>query len=224
MAEISPVSSGIPDNLFSETNGVLDKDDFLNLLVTQLRHQDPLEPMDAQDFGAQLAQFSSLEQLQNINETLKSSVESNHLLNQGINNTMATTLIGSEVQANGNVVQWQGDDPVLFYTLPTGAQDMTITVYDSGGTAIRSMQLGSQAAGEYVHEWDGRDANGEKMPRDVYGFTIDAVDVNGDAIQAETYVRGMVESVRYADGTALLMVGELEVPLASVTQISRRNQ
>ncbi|NIS39011.1 flagellar hook capping protein, partial [Candidatus Saccharibacteria bacterium] len=83
----------------SSSERILGKDDFLKMLVTQLNYQDPLNPMESTDFSAQLAQFSSLEQLSNIDETLQASLEANYLLATSINNTMAATIIGKQVRA-----------------------------------------------------------------------------------------------------------------------------
>lgn len=94
-------------------SAVMGKDDFLRLLVTQLGNQDPLNPMDGQEFAAQLAQFSSVEQLLNISDVLAQNGEMNGLLAQSINSGVASGLIGKTVQASGNAISWDGENPTL---------------------------------------------------------------------------------------------------------------
>ncbi|MDP3830447.1 MAG: flagellar hook capping FlgD N-terminal domain-containing protein, partial [Ignavibacteriaceae bacterium] len=88
----------------------LGKDDFMKLMLTQLKHQDPLNPMEGSEFAAQLAQFSSLEQLSNLNELTAQSIDANYYLTQSINNTMTATLIGKDVKLSGNVLNVKGDE------------------------------------------------------------------------------------------------------------------
>ena len=83
---------------------ILDKDDFLELLIAKLSNQDPLDPMQDEDFVAQLAQFSSLEQLSNMNENLMQDIQWNYMLSQTISNTMATSLIGRTVRADSSMM------------------------------------------------------------------------------------------------------------------------
>ena len=102
----------------SSNDSVLGKDDFLKLLVTQLSYQDPLNPLEASDFSAQLAQFSSVEQLFNIEETLRASLDANYLLATSINNTMAATVIGKEVRAVGDSIYFDGESASGIISLP----------------------------------------------------------------------------------------------------------
>ena len=107
--DITPVTNQPTQNLFGPADqGTLGKEDFLRLLVTQLRNQDPINPVKGEDFAAQLAQFSSVEQLQNINANLENNLEMDLLLNQALNNTLATTLIGNNVKAIGGKRQCHG--------------------------------------------------------------------------------------------------------------------
>jgi flagellar basal-body rod modification protein FlgD len=110
----------------------LDKDAFLKLMIAQLQNQDPLEPMDGSDYSAQLAQFSSLEQLQNINDSLNMSLDANYLLTQSINNTMTAGLIGKEVKIAGDTVKFEGqDNTIIGYDLIAPASELEINIYDS---------------------------------------------------------------------------------------------
>ena len=120
-------------------SSTLGKDDFLRLLVAQLKNQDPLNPMDNSQFVAQTAQFSSLEQLQNMNATLAQNSEWNMLLSQTINNTMATSLIGKWVTAESSTIALRdGSVPDITFNSEGYAPQGTIIITNS---AISNVQL-----------------------------------------------------------------------------------
>ncbi|MEW5924335.1 MAG: flagellar hook capping FlgD N-terminal domain-containing protein, partial [Candidatus Zixiibacteriota bacterium] len=128
MGIISPVATDSNGNAITTgSTQTLGKEEFLQLLVAQLTHQDPLEPMEDTQFIAELAQFSSLEQLQNMNESLGNSLDWDYLQMQTINNTMATSLIGREVQATFNNLYLDDDNlPKISYSTTDFASDVTI--------------------------------------------------------------------------------------------------
>jgi len=217
MNEVPSVNQLGPQNLFGNTgNSVLGKDDFLKILVTQLQNQDPTNPVKGDDLAAQLAQFSSVEQLQNINETLSNASELDLLLNQAINNTMATTLIGNTVRAFGNGVN---DDGELHYQLANAAHEVTIQISDASGEVVRTVHLDEQNAGQQVYKWDGKDDAGRHLRDSQYTFSVQATDVNGDAVDSETFIVGTINSIQYQNGNAVLRIGDLTVNLAEVLEI-----
>jgi flagellar basal-body rod modification protein FlgD len=113
---------------------VMGKDDFLKLLIVQLRNQDPLEPMKGTEFATQLAQFSSVEQLTNINSNLSESITTNQLMAQSIGNALAATMIGKTVKASGNAftVATSGNMH-LGYSLSTAAASVKVSIRDANG-------------------------------------------------------------------------------------------
>ena len=120
-------------------NSAMGKDEFLNLLVTQLKYQNPLEPMDDTQFVAQLAQFSSLEKLTDINTTLQSSTQLDYVLSQTIANTMATTLIGKEVIAEGkDIIHSYDQSDSLSFKLGGDASETEIKIYNDSGALVLS--------------------------------------------------------------------------------------
>ncbi|MFQ5752983.1 MAG: flagellar hook assembly protein FlgD, partial [bacterium] len=134
--------------LLPTSESVLGKDDFLKILVTQLTHQDPINPIKGEEFAAQLAQFSSVEQLHNINSNLENVLDMDLLLNQAINNTLATTLIGKEVKSIGNRVSLhEGESVNLHYRLSSPASKVVIEIKDSAGTLVRSVELQNLSEG-----------------------------------------------------------------------------
>lgn len=199
----------------------LGKQDFLQLLTTQLKAQDPMNPMEGQEFAAQLAQFSSLEQLLNINETLGGQSTSNGVLASRINSSMAADFLGKAVQAGGNALQWNGADEVpLGFELAGPASDVTITVRDQTGKPVFQQDVGGLSAGYHEFAWDGQNADGEGVPRGSYAFSVEAADSNGTAVDASPYQNGTVDRVTFGDGEPTLWINGNPIPLSQVRSLS----
>lgn len=206
----------------SGSNSVLGQMDFLQLLMTQLSYQDPLSPMDSQEFSAQLAQFSQLEQLTQMNQNLNYSLQTNLLLAQSINNTMAATMIGQQVVAFGNEVELQdGNDAELNYKLNGSAQTVTITIKNSAGVTVRTIEAGPQSSGDRQYTWDGCDDNGEELPDGIYTFSVSAKTASGTTVQTTTYTTGTITGVSYVEGMAEFMVGSIQIALADIYRITQ---
>lgn len=198
----------------------LGKDDFLKLMISQLKYQDPLNPMDGTQYSAQLAQFSSLEQLSNINTSLNSSINANYLLAQSVNNTMAVSLIGKEIKLSGGSIGYNGENSIdLGYKLPADARNATINIYDSQGKLVKSIDEKNISSGEHKLSWDFTDNNGSKLPLGNYKFEVKAQDYNGDDITSEIYKMGLIGSVKYTEQGTKLMVGNSEYSLSDVSEI-----
>jgi len=195
----------------------LGKDDFLNLLVTQLKHQDPLNPMESQEFSTQLAQFSSLEQLFGMNETLLAIQKS--LDASGNENIL--DYIGKVVKTSDNTVSVTGgiiDSSV--YSLNSSA-DVNISVYDALGSEIRSISAGLKESGEHSTGWDGRDNRGNMVGDGVYTIKINAVDQSGAAVKTDVYHTGEVTGVIHQNSIPYLMIGKKPVLPDEVIEITK---
>jgi flagellar basal-body rod modification protein FlgD len=221
----SPINSllaGANSSTTQATKSTMGKDDFLKLLVQQLQHQDPMNPMDGSDFAAQLAQFSSVEQLANINSSLTQSLSANQVLSQSINNALSTGVIGKEVRATSNTFTVNAPGSVnLGYTLPSTAASVKISIADASGHVVRTVDGVSLVKGDASIVWDGKNDAGDDVGTGKYTFSIDAKDVNGKALTAASFVEGKVSSVRFrADGTVFVING-VEVPLSKVLEISQ---
>ncbi len=198
------------------TEKTVTQDDFLRLLITQLRNQDPLNPMDNQEFAAQLATFNSLGQLIDINGKL-GKLQSTQAWAGQFN---AASLIGKEVTASGNAVNVQSGNAVkIGYQLGAGAARVVVIIYNSAGELVRQLAAGPQASGEQSVVWDGKDNRGQSAASGVYRFEIDAFDSNGKKIQAAGRQQGTVTGVRLDGGEPVLEIGELQIPLSSVTGV-----
>lgn len=212
-------------NAFNQsTNSISNQDmgkaEFLSLLVAQLQNQDPLSPMESQDFAAQLAQFSSLEQLTDMNATLEMGMEMDLMLTSAVNNTLASNFIGKEVSSYGDTVALvSGQRPTVNFLLQDYADQVEVNIYDPAGNLVRTIETNGLDGGEQSLEWDGKNNNGEDLPGGNYRFEVEAKDPQGERVGAVTISKGLVSSIRYTEGHAVLIVNGKEVSLADVLEI-----
>ncbi len=198
----------------------LNRDDFLKLLLTQLQLQDPFEPMENQDMIAQLAQFSSLDQLTGMNDSLEESIDVNVLLGQMQNNNMATNMIGRTVLLDIPVVRaGNGNEPAIGVQLDGPVTDLKIDIYDSAGSLVATLPQGSLPAGEHSFSWDGKSLSGETVPDATYAYEIRGTDALGQAVTLPGFVLGTVDAVRYQDGIAWLQVNGADALMAQVREV-----
>ena len=182
----------------------LGREDFLTLLIEQLKNQDPLKPLESTEFTAQLAQFSSLEQLFGMNENLTDIQQTLH--NQNEENIL--DLIGKTVKADDNTILIKDGNAVSGSYLLQDRADVTITIYDSNGFEIRTIHCGTQDAKEHDVLWDGTDENGNVVEDGIYTFDVIAKDDAGHYVTASTYSSGEVTGVTYEYGIPHLMIGD----------------
>ena len=166
----------------------LDKDSFLRLLTTQLQKQDPLSPMDSNAFVAQLAQFSSVEALENMGKKLDTLA-----LGQANANQMAVPqMIGKEVLFSANKLGLtKGQTGRFSVTLDDAAANTVAIVSDAAGRPIRTLQLGAHDAGSFSVTWDGCDKNGQAVDSGQYFLTIAAAKLDGTQVAASTSARAV---------------------------------
>ena len=195
----------------------MDRDAFLNLLITQLQNQDPLNPTDSTEFTAQLAQFSSLEQLGNVNDNLKQLQN----FQASINNSQAVSLIGKEITANGNLLNLADGQPAgCDFKLDLNAAVVVASIYDHTGEFVTSFEGRNLTAGQHTLYWDGTDKNGNPAAPGNYTFEVMAADANGNSIQATTFFSESVNKVVFENNTTYLIAGGQKVALGDVIQVS----
>ncbi len=202
------------------SNQTITQDDFLKLLIAQLQNQDPLQPMDNQQFAVQLATFNSLEQLIGINTKLGALQTSQGATNQ----FNAASLIGKAITSNGNTLSLQTGNPAaITYQLSANAARVVVNVQDSAGALVQQIVAGAQSAGDQSVLWDGKDASGNAAPAGLYNFEVNAFDLNGKQVQASGRIKGTVTGVRLDGTEPVLELGALQVPLSAVTSVSTVN-
>ncbi len=196
----------------------LGQDAFLTLMITQLRNQNPLEPLKNQEFVAQLSQFTTASGVQDLKksfDSLGSSLQSSQAL-------QASSLVGRKVLINSD----QGYLPPTgkmqgIVELPDAVGNLRVNIYNGVGEVVRSVELGQQQAGQVVYEWDGKDNAGRAVASGVYRVTADAK-LKDKTYNFDTLAIAPVESVtigRNGQGMSL-SVGILgSVTLGDVRQI-----
>lgn len=211
------VNTFVPAAQGSDT---MNKDAFLELMIAQLQNQDPLDPMDGTEYASQLAQFTSLEQLTNLNDTMDKSIDADYYLTQSINNTLTATLIGNNVKLASPTLNNIGQENIDFgYKLPVDASSVTVEIYNENGALVRTISEGANSSGDHKLSWDFFDDNGKKLPEGSYNFKITAKDVNEVAVDVATYGVGTIDGVRFGDEGTSLVVGGIEYNLADVIEI-----
>lgn len=195
----------------TSSSNELGKEAFLEMLITQLQNQDPLNPMDGTEFAAQLAQFSSLEQLQNLNNTMSSLPD--YL--SSFSNAQVANLIGNEATASGNVVQVSGSSAAITYELPSNIQSGTISIYNSNGLLVDTLDIGSQSSGIQNTTWD---CSGQSAGN--YTYEISAKDSSGNAVTVNPLVTGTVTGVTFKDNVSYLTINGEEVAFSDVISIT----
>ena len=221
MGFISPIAT--------DTNGVarqtgslqeLGKDDFLQLLVAQMQNQDPMEPMSNQDSIAQLAQFSTLEQMNNIAGGIEKSNDLDLLQMQSLNNVMASGLIGKDAKASYNGIFFDYEKPsVINYNLPNNVDTVEFTITDVNGRTVATLTQNNLDEGVNSIEWDGLDNSGNRVDEGYYTIKATASNADGTNFTPNLSLVGTVESVIYRNGGAFIRVQGTEIPLGAVTAI-----
>jgi flagellar basal-body rod modification protein FlgD len=193
------------------------QESFMQLLVTQLQNQDPLDPQSNEEFVAQLAQFSSLEQL----VTLNSSVEALYLASASMNNASMTQLLGTEVVAWSNEFNYDGSGAAeIHFDADSATSSATLTISDEDGSVVWSGEMGALESGEGTWTWDGTDLDGNAVSDGVYSFDIDATTDTGDDVAVTGQVHGQVDGMSYEDGTPIPSIGGVEFDLGDILRVS----
>ena len=201
----------------ADEDSSLGKDDFLKLLIAQLSAQDPLDPMGAQDFSAQLAQFSGLEQMTNVNANL----EIIQKLETASQNTSSLNLIGKTVESYGNAFNHSANSSeTLSYSLASDAVSVRIDMFDSTGSQVDMIRIDNQGQGKNTASWDGFDKQGNPLPTGTYSYTVKADNQAGGTIAVDTFSSGLVSDVVFGKDETYAIVNGKELPISAIKRVS----
>ncbi len=202
----------------SATEDLMDEEVFLNLLVTQLQNQDPLDPMSNQDFLMQLATLSQVEEQRTMNDNL----ETLQLYQSSINNAQSLALIGKEVIASGDTVSLErGEEKDLHFYLDADAAEVEITIYNESGSVVRQITKSEMDSGDQVVAWDGKDRNNSPLDSGVYTFEVTATNDAGDSVAVQTMISGLVTSVSFANGAPELEIDGQKVVFGNLYEVKQ---
>lgn len=196
--------------------GTLGKDDFLKLLMSQLQHQDPMQPMADQEFVAQLAQFSGLEQQMLTNDKL----EQLQLAQLSAGNAQLAGFIGKDITARGDTLRLDGTNvPPISVDLPSAAASVKITVRDADGNVVNTFDAGARNKGTFSTPWSGKDQNGNPLPAGTYQVEVTATDAEGKSITASPLLHGTCTGLSFENGYAELLIGDRRIMPADIVSV-----
>lgn len=191
------------------------QDRFMTLLVSQMKNQDPLNPMDNAQVTSQLAQLSTVSGINKLNSSLEAFIASSQT-NQAL---QASSMIGRVVVTPGNSLSLQEGAGVLAFELPSTADTVKVTIRDSSGNAVKELSVGRQTAGVIPLQWDGKDDAGNAVADGQYKFEVNA-SLGGKAVTATTLSYGEVLSVSSSSSGAQLNLSNLKpIGLDAIKQV-----
>lgn len=189
-------------------------DTFLSLLTTQLKNQDPLSPLDANQFTQQIVQMTGVEQQLLTNDLLQKLVANS---SGGV--ATAVGLIGKEVRAVTADAKLASGKADWVYKLDSAAADLKLEVLDRNGRVVSAKALTNVSAGEHAFNWNGKDAAGRTLPDGAYTLKLTATDGAGKAVANSVFVDGLVTSVEQLDGKTMLTINGGKVPWETVNTV-----
>lgn len=224
----SDTSSTSSSGLVSNPNATLDKDAFLKLLLIELQHQDPTDPMDSDKMLTQTSQLSALEMQQNTNTTMQKMVETMQLLSNSFSTNMSTSAIGAigkMATVSDNKIKLTGSDEVIALKmyLPEDSDEngVTLEVYDSNNKLVFSEKSGEQSVsqGLFTMEWPGRNNDGVYAGDGEYTVKMVYNNKNGEKITAN-YGTYPIEGIVFKEGIAYAKMAGQEVPFDAISEIT----
>ncbi len=208
------------ENAPKATAATLGQEDFLTLLVAQLQNQDPLNPSDPTEFTAQLAQFSELEQLFKLNDTMALLAES-----QNSNERLsALSLIGKDVLVSGSEFNYDGSPTTIGYSIDGPAANAELTILNSLGQQVATIKPSDVSEGNHLITWDGLDQDGTALPPGDYSIAIQAKSTgDSQAVEVLPLVRSEVTGVDLTGNSAVLLTDSGEYTLSEIQGVYDRN-
>jgi flagellar basal-body rod modification protein FlgD len=202
----SPTANGTSNGVLNFTQNF---QTFLTLLTTQLQNQDPLNPMDSDQFTQQLVEFSQVEQQIKTNSQLSTMITNQ----AGAEAISAQSMVGDTIQYDGSQGVLNNGQVAFSYTLPSNAAATAITIQDANGNTVFS-SAGQTAAGTYNFTWNGQTSSGQQLPDGgIYTVKVQAVDANNNPISATTTATGVVTGVSVTNNVATFNVSGVQVPM-----------
>jgi flagellar basal-body rod modification protein FlgD len=217
IAAVAGTSTLAGTNSSSATSGAVAQNfqAFLSLLTTQLKNQNPLEPLDTNQFTQQLVQFAQVEQQMTMNTSLESLIA----LQQATQTAAALGFLGSTVTVDGDTARLADGKASWSYTT-TKPATVTINVQNASGQVIYSENR-TLNAGDHSFRWNGRDAQGKVMPAGDYKISVVAKDAAGQSVSVSTEVEGIVDGIDLTKSPAVLTINGSDYTLDKIRRVRR---
>lgn len=192
-----------------------DLDSFLLMLTTQLQNQDPLSPMESNEFTQQLTSFAQVEQQIGINENLQSLMS----MQQGSMNTLALGYLGKYAEIEDNVIQLDKGTAKFAYSIKDKAKSVTLEISNSKGAVVKTV-TGNVAPGSHVYTWNGTDDAQAKLPDGQYKVKVTALDGDDKPIESWTTVQAQITAVSTDGQEPYLTINGVAVPMRDIKAVS----
>ncbi len=214
---LPPSSSGSSASLGSTAGTELagNFQTFLTLLTTQLQNQNPLDPLDTNQFTQQLVQFAGVEQQLKTNDELSTLVS----LQQTAQSTQALGFVGKTAVVDGSTTALTNSQAVWGVSVPTDC-NLTLTITNSAGQAVYNNSYPVQAGQNQTFGWDGKGNDGTQWPDGQYKMTATATDTAGNTVAVTTQILGVVNSVDLTQSPPLLSIGGQTYTVSQIKSIS----
>ncbi len=209
-------ATGVPTTAAEKSRVKLadDFDNFLTLLTAQLAHQDPLDPVDSNEFVAQLVSFTEVEQSIASNRNLETLIS----LFSANQSAMAVGYLGTTVEAVTNTAALEGGEARFIYNLPEATSEAKIVITNAEDEIVYTGK-GNIGIGDHRYIWRGIGNDGSQQPDGIYRISISAKNSDGDAIEAATRIVGRVTGVNTAGDDLILVVNGVGVSLDDIVSV-----
>ncbi|MCC6946994.1 MAG: hypothetical protein IT539_04420 [Bradyrhizobiaceae bacterium] len=188
---------------------------FLTLLTTQLQHQNPLDPLDTNQFTQQLVAFAGVEQQLRSNENLESLVK----LSQVAHNVTALGFVGTHVTAEGSTTELR-DGLAVWYLTSANPVQANISIVDQNGSTVYT-ETKTLDAGTQPYQWNGRTSTGTMAPSGSYKIVVNATDASGQAASVQTSFSGIVDQVDVSGAEPVLLIGATLITMDQIRSVQR---
>jgi len=213
---VSSYENHVAQESMPDASSELGQDSFLKLLVAQMQHQDPLNPQGNEEFIAQLAQFTSLEQLMGVNTALGDL----YAATTSMNNASMTQLLGRDVTAYSDTISYDGEGPEeIHFSAPDEVERMSLTILDEEGKVVAREELNGIPKGEGSWRWDGTDVHGVQAKEGHYTVSLTAYDANGNPMEVRGLLKGTVDEMSYATGSPIPYIDGIEISIGAILKV-----
>ena len=193
-------------------------DAFLKMLITQMKNQDPTNPMDSNQFTQQLVQMSSVEQQIQTNKNLETLITSNTITNAN----SAVSLLGKQVEGSGTAALLQNGEAKWSFNLASNAPDTTVSVVNNKGATVYTEKVDGKS-GSNSFTWDGVGTDGNTYEDGSYYLKVTANDSEGNSVASDTRTKGIVTAIDMSGTDPLLTINGAQIHYSEITGVSEPN-